>query len=184
MKPVVLLAVLVTAGATVGFRASSMEPKLQEAPLAPELVGGPWLNTPNGKPISFESRRGKPTLVAFWTFACANCQNNLKPYARLYKEFKPQGVELLSVHTPELAIEHDPKQVAEHVKRFNIDYPVILDDKGENWTRWHQQYWPTLYVIDRTGHVVYHWEGELNYNGADGEAKVAKILRQLIAQRN
>ena len=35
---------------------------------APELVGGPWLNTPNNKPITLASRKGKVTVVEFWTF--------------------------------------------------------------------------------------------------------------------
>ncbi len=35
---------------------------------APELVGGPWLNTPQNAPIRLASRHGKVTLVEFWTF--------------------------------------------------------------------------------------------------------------------
>ena len=35
---------------------------------APELVGGPWLNTPKNTPIKLASRKGKVTIVEFWTF--------------------------------------------------------------------------------------------------------------------
>ena len=35
---------------------------------APELVGGPWLNTPKNAPIKLASRKGKVTVVEFWTF--------------------------------------------------------------------------------------------------------------------
>ena len=34
----------------------------------PELVGGPWLNTPKGEPIKLAARKGKVTVVEFWTF--------------------------------------------------------------------------------------------------------------------
>jgi hypothetical protein len=34
----------------------------------PELVGGPWLNTPKGESIKLASRKGKVTIVEFWTF--------------------------------------------------------------------------------------------------------------------
>lgn len=34
----------------------------------PELVGGPWLNTPKEEPITLKGRIGKVTLVHFWTF--------------------------------------------------------------------------------------------------------------------
>src|ERR1700751_6011768 len=36
---------------------------------APELVGGPWLNTRNGAPLTLSSRRGQVTIVEFWTFS-------------------------------------------------------------------------------------------------------------------
>lgn len=35
---------------------------------APELVGEKWFNTPEGKPVTWASRRGKVTMVHFWTF--------------------------------------------------------------------------------------------------------------------
>ncbi len=35
---------------------------------APELIGGPWLNTAKYAPIKMASRRGKVTIVEFWTF--------------------------------------------------------------------------------------------------------------------
>lgn len=35
---------------------------------APELSGGPWIHTPNGQPITWESRRGKVTVLHYWTF--------------------------------------------------------------------------------------------------------------------
>lgn len=38
------------------------------APTAPELLGGPWLNTPEEKPVTFASRKGKVTVVHYWCF--------------------------------------------------------------------------------------------------------------------
>jgi hypothetical protein len=34
----------------------------------PALTGGTWLNTPGGKAVSLASRRGKVTVLHFWTF--------------------------------------------------------------------------------------------------------------------
>lgn len=34
----------------------------------PELVGEEWLNTPGNRPLTLKSRRGKVTIVHFWTF--------------------------------------------------------------------------------------------------------------------
>ena len=35
---------------------------------APELTGGPRVNTPNTEAIRWESRRGRVTVLHFWTF--------------------------------------------------------------------------------------------------------------------
>ena len=35
---------------------------------APELVGGPWLNTPENKAVTLAWLRGKVIVLHFWTF--------------------------------------------------------------------------------------------------------------------
>jgi hypothetical protein len=35
---------------------------------APELVGGPWLNTPGAQPLRLADQRGKVVVLHFWTF--------------------------------------------------------------------------------------------------------------------
>ena len=41
--------------------------------------------------------------------------------------------------TPETAAERDPEHVVREVKRLGIPYPVLTDQKGENWNRWRQR---------------------------------------------
>lgn len=66
-----MLLLLLGAGATLGLprllSAQEAEPIAIDA-VAPELVGGPWLNTPKQQPITLASRKGKVTVVEFWTF--------------------------------------------------------------------------------------------------------------------
>jgi AhpC/TSA family len=68
--------------------------------VAPEFVGGPWLNTPGDEPISVASRRGKVTIVHFWTYGCYNCQNNLAAYARWHKRFARRDVVIVGFILP------------------------------------------------------------------------------------
>jgi len=154
-----------------------------EGRIAPELRGDTWLNTEPDQKLSLEDRKGKVTLVAFWTFGCSNCQANLPGYARLYKRFKPKDVELIAIHTPETEEEHKLEAVKEHVKEFGIDYPVLIDNDGKNWFRWNQKYWPSLYVLDGEGRIRFRWIGELDYQHAGGEAKVVRAIEQLLRQK-
>ena len=52
---------------TARFGSAAQEPEAIDVH-APELVGGPWLNTANKQPIKLASRKGKVTVVEFWTF--------------------------------------------------------------------------------------------------------------------
>lgn len=150
--------------------------------LAPELFGGPWLNTPNGNPIPLTSRRGKVTIVHFWTFGCINCRNNLPAYAHWHKQFAERGVIVIGVHTPETEGERVTADVLRRVRQLGIEYPILLDQDETNWRRWQQQYWPTVYLIDKRGRIRFRWIGELNYGNRGGEVRVAQWIEELLQE--
>ena len=88
----------------------------------------------------------------------------------------------VGVHTPESDHERKTNSVARAAGRHGITYPVLLDNRNENWNRWRQQYWPTVYLIDRRGRIRYVWEGELESGGANGEAKMARLAETLLRE--
>lgn len=143
---------------------------------APELSGGPWINTPNGKSLTLKNRRGQVTVVHFWTFACSNCRANIPIYNRWHKQFASQGVALIGVHTPELEHEKSEANVRREAKKLGIEWPVLLDGDGANWQRWHQEYWPTVYLIDKAGKIRYVWIGEM---GDEGEKAMTRLIGQM-----
>ena len=150
---------------------------------APELTGDSWLNLPKGSTLSLASRKGKVTIVHFWTFGCINCKRNLPAYDRWWKRFATNGVVVIGIHTPESEAERDPANVAKRVKELGIAYPVLLDPDRQNWNRWQQRWWPAIYLIDKQGRVRYVWECELEYQKADGEAKMTQLIVDLLRSR-
>ncbi|MFX8098743.1 hypothetical protein ABTK82_20660, partial [Acinetobacter baumannii] len=57
------------------------------AQMAPRLSGSiaKWINS---APIDLGARKGKVTVVEFWTFGCINCKHNLPIYGRWDKKFR------------------------------------------------------------------------------------------------
>ncbi|MBS1720132.1 MAG: redoxin domain-containing protein [Armatimonadetes bacterium] len=155
--------------------------QLNDAPAGP-LPTGTWINTE--KPISWESRKGKVTLVHFWTFACSNCKANLPAYNNFAKEFEKRGVMVIGIHTPELEFEKDEANVRKAVEKQKITYPVAIDAKGEIWNAWKQQVWPTIYVIDKKGTVRGGWIGELEYGKGGGNAFIRKLVERCLAEKS
>ncbi|MGE5735910.1 MAG: redoxin domain-containing protein [Acidobacteriota bacterium] len=140
------------------------------------------MNVPKGTNVSLASRKGKVTIVHFWTFGCINCKRNLPYYREWQKRFAGRGLEIIGVHTPETDEERDPKNVAKKVKEYEITYPVLIDQQAENWKIWQQRYWPTVYLVDKQGRVRFAWEGELEYQNAGGNAKLIGYIEALLSE--
>jgi len=168
-------------GSIQAVNAQQQPIELKKAPAA--FVGGPWLNTPHNRPITLASRLGKVTVVEFWNFGCINCRRNLPSYARWQKRFAQNDVAVIGIHTPETEGERSPAKVMQRVKDLGITYPILLDQKGTNWNRWDQQFWPTVYLLDKQGRIRYRWDGELDYNHAGGEAIMAQHIEELLRER-
>ncbi len=147
---------------------------------APELRGTSWLNVTNGAMPSIGARKGKVTVVHFWTFGCINCKRNFPFYNDWKKRFAGRGVEIIGIHTPETDPERDPTNVAKKVKELGIAYPVLVDTDASNWKAWQQRCWPTVYLVDKQGRVRFAWEGELEYQGAGGNAKMLQLIEALL----
>jgi len=111
-----------------------------------------------------------------------NCLRNLPSYGRWQQQFEKESVAFIGIHTPETPSERLPENVERKVKELKITYPVLLDTEAENWKRWGQAYWPTVYLLDAQGRVRYRWLGELEYGNAAGEARMGSFIKRLLAE--
>ena len=97
-----------------------------------------------------------------------------------YTKYKDQGLEIVGLHTPEFAFEKVQKNVEDAVKRFSINYPVVLDNDYSTWNDYGNKYWPRKYLIDMDGYIVYDHIGEGGYD--ETEKAVIKALAERNAQ--
>ena len=56
--------------------------------------------------------------------------------------------------------------------RYEITYPVAIDNDRLTWRAYNQRYWPTTYLIDKYGRIRYQHIGEFT-RGSDLEAVAA-----------
>jgi len=147
-------------------------------PLAPEITNPSGFINTNGQPITIGQFKGKKVvLIDFWTYSCINCQRTI-PYVKAwYDKYSSQGLEIISIHTPEFAFEKVQANVENAVKNiFGIKYPVVLDNDYGTWGAFANQYWPRKYLIDIDGYVVYDHAGEGDYDVT--EAAIQKALAE------
>lgn len=145
--------------------AASHPPALALGDTAPEFTGiEAWLNSP---PLRLAELRGKVVLVDFWTYACVNCVRTLPALNRWHERYAAQGLVLVGVHTPEFPFERELDNVEAAIRRFEIAYPVALDNRYRTWTAWRNRYWPAVYLIDREGRLVLAHAGEGEYEAIE-----------------
>lgn len=132
-----------------------------------------WLNT--DQPVTLESLHGKVVLVNFWTFACINCQRvvpHVTAWDRLYAQY---GLQIIGIHTPEFAYEHETDRVADAITEMNINYPVGQDNNSDTWRNYGNHYWPALYFVDAQGNLRHTKFGEGDY--AESEQVIRALLK-------
>ncbi len=159
-------------GVSVVFLSLSSLVQAQKAH-APEIVSPTWINS---EPLQMEQLRGKVVMVEFWTFGCWNCRN-IEPYVKeWHRKYAKDGLVVIAVHSPEFSYEKEIDRVKDYVEEKQIPYAVPIDNEFRNWRRYHNRYWPTLYVIDKQGTIQYMRIGEGAYEQTE------ETIQRLLAE--
>jgi thiol-disulfide isomerase/thioredoxin len=129
-------------------------------PVAPEFPDGlVWLNT--DRPLRFsEALRGRVVVLDFWTYCCINCMHVLPDLKYLEEKYAHEPVVFIGVHSNKYDNEADPEHVRQAVMRHTITHPVVVDNQHQVWGAFGVRAWPSLVLIDSTGHAVAAFSGE------------------------
>jgi len=84
--------------------------------------------------------------------------------------------EIVAIHYPEFSFEEKIENVQEAINEFGIEYPVAIDNDGKTWRAYRQRFWPTRYLIDRSGNIRFKHIGEGAYD------ETARLIEALIAE--
>jgi hypothetical protein len=93
-----------------------------------------------------------------------------------HKEFADQGLIVVGNHFPEFGYEKELDNLKQAVIDLDVPYPVVQDNDGLNGRAFQNRYWPTMYLIDKNGHIRYIHIGEGNY------AETEKAILALLAE--
>jgi thiol-disulfide isomerase/thioredoxin len=137
--------------------------------VAPELLSTAWLNTV--KPLRLTTLRGKVLLLEMWTFSCINCIHILPYVQAWYIKYQKKGLAVIGNHYPEYSFEHEILNIAASVKERGVTYPIAQDNTGATWTAYQNRFWPTIYLIDKVGHIRLRNIGEGSYDAIDDAIK-------------
>ncbi len=136
---------------------------------APELTNDTWLNV--DAPLRLEDLRGRVVLLEMWTFGCINCQHVMPSLKEWHSKYKEAGLVVIGNHYPEFSYEKDLANLKQATEQNGIEYAVAQDNDGSTWKAYQNNYWPTLYLIDKQGHIRYMHIGEGGYSETEENIK-------------
>ncbi len=145
----------------------------------PEFTGvAQWINS---KPIKLADQKGKVVIVHFWTNGCINCIHNYPHYRAWQDKYKDnQNLLIVGIHTPEFDAEKNVDTIKDRAAKNGLKFAIAVDNDSATWKAWGNQYWPSIYLVDKAGKVRHRWEGEL---GAEGYKTMTGFIDGLLAER-
>lgn len=165
-----LTAYAVTTPSTLEPAMPALNASYPDLGIAPELTNDTWLNVDT--PLRLADLRGKVVALEMWTFGCYNCKNVIPSLKAWHEEYANQGLVIIGNHYPEFSFERDLTNLQTAVAEYGIEYAVAQDNDGVTWQAYKNRYWPTLYLIDKKGHIRYVHIGEGRYGETENAIQV------------
>ncbi len=162
-----------TAPANPGAPASA--PAAAAATL-PATVLDAELKAVNGAPIKLANYSGKVLVINLWATWCGPCRSEIPELVKLYREFRPQGLEIVGLST------ENPETSAEGVRQFVSDYSInyrvgwatadvalaLMNNRNAI---------PQSFVISRDGRVLTRFVG---FNASETPLKLRKAVEEAL----
>lgn len=124
-----------------------------------------------GRVVRLSDYRGKIVLVNFWATWCPPCRAEVPDLVRWQREYKGRGLQVLGVTYPPT----DRAEVRQFVRRFRVNYPVLLGTRETKALFIEGETLPVTIVLDREGNVRERIEGILL--SEEFEEKIKPLLR-------
>ncbi|MBF0429639.1 MAG: TlpA family protein disulfide reductase [Fibrobacteria bacterium] len=130
-----------------------------------------------GRLVNIKNIIGKKNIiVAFWATYCIPCREEMPQLERLAKKYD-DDVSLLLVSVDK----RKKGLVSGYIRRHGIRSIVLLDVYKQTLERYKVDKIPALFLIDKSGEIVFKSSG---YRSTRGVRELRKILEILIAYKN
>lgn len=144
---------------TSSFRSSKLYP--YQANNIPPITK---LKTLDGKDFDLNSIKDEVVLVNFWATWCGPCIEEIPSLNRLVARLKDKPFSVVAVNigeTPEIINDFLLKLGDAGIQ---LDFSVLLDEKGKSVRDWKVYAYPSNYLIDKQGKIRYAYRGALEWD--------------------
>ncbi len=123
-----------------------------------------------GRDITLDSLKGRPTLINFWATWCSPCLAEMPSLQRLHKNLS----KTLQVVT--ISVDEDRNELDEVLKELKIALPVLLDPDGKVSKLYGTEKYPETYILDSSGVIVDKRIGAVEWDSPKSLERIQKIF--------
>ncbi len=119
--------------------------------------------------IDLNKLKGQLVLIDFFYKSCYPCMLALPGLQALHEKYKDRGLRIIGIDP------YDKKEddIATFLSKRGVTYTVLLGGKDAA-KDYHVSSYPTIYLIDKTGKIIFTQVGY----GKDSEASLEEIIRK------
>ncbi len=152
-----LVALAIVAAAA---RAEALLTAVEGTPPAPEFA----LPDLDGRTVRLADLRGKVVVINFWATWCAPCREEMPSMHRLWQQLRANSFELAAINVGET-----PEQVRSFLSALDhpIGFPIVLDEEGTTVRDFSVKGFPTTFVIDKSGRLVFEAVGRRDWESPE-----------------
>ncbi|MFN8362039.1 MAG: TlpA disulfide reductase family protein [Candidatus Kapaibacterium sp.] len=145
------------------FVPTKAPPLLPNDTLAPDWT----LSSVSGTPLKLRDYSGKLVLLDFFYRSCAPCMLAIPGLQALHTKYYTQGLRVIGINP----IDKNDAELRSFLTKSDAHYPIALDG-ADVAKAYHVSSYPTLYLIDSKGTIIYSQVGF----SKDHEAVLEKII--------
>ena len=103
----------------------------------------------DGEMMTLQEHKGKIVILSFWASWCEPCNTEMPHLQDFYEEHQGD-IEILAVNVTN---KDRVTNVEKFVKKYQLTFPVLLDESGDTSTMYGAFTIPTTIIIDREGNI-------------------------------
>ena len=121
--------------------------------------------SPDGTTLSLRDPKSKVVFLNFWATWCEPCKEEMPAMAKLYAQFRDEGLQMIAVTTSSRG------DVQKYLAKQGFDFTIALDPKDSLGTRFKTELVPTTIILDSNRRVAlryggaYPWDSPAAVNG-------------------